>query len=339
MNNCDDSVEVIAQDKDTANETNKQSPEDIHRLYLKNLGLDNFKVNVQEKLDTAHNNILKSRKEQDELYFKVVTTEKRSDLKKLYSSMIAKKYDESLKSKMLRIIHSGPFEEQGMRIKVPLDYHKGPYMNREDEYVIIYGPNESKINGNCNNVLINTIDNSEVTYGMVEYAEGTKWNNALICYNKNSIVVRDNDNKYGQPGFLTGFVYYDGLGVEIMKRYIINGLIRKVNELNFSKYTDAESVKGYIETFYLKVRTSLLERLDNPNISDITEDELFSDAPQKEELNKVIDDKDRRIADLERRISILEQRLERVLNKIDEIEDIALDSSIKCSEKVIEKTI
>merc|ERR1711916_369226 len=210
--------------------------------------------------------------------------------------------DRFLKHAMLVQLHSGDMKNNGKFIDVPLDFHKGPFMNPEDEYTIII---EASIRGNCNHEMIKTIGNTEVTYGMKAYAEGVRWNNGLICYNKNNLIVRNGDNTYGQPGFLTGCFYYDRLGVEILERYLVPELIHKANRSEFTIMTDPATVRSFITDRYREIRQTLLDRLNKP---DMTEELLFSDAPIREEINGPIDDDRLRIIEFERKIAALEAK-------------------------------
>ena len=217
---------------------------------------------------------------------------------------------------------------------VPIDFHKGPYMNPEDEYTTIFeGESESQIEGNCNHNLIKTIGDTEVTCGMKSYAEGVKWNNGLICYNKNNIIVRDTDNNFGQPGFLSGFFYYDKLAIEIMERYIVADLIAKANRSEFTIMTDPNNVRSFIESRYSEVRTVLLERLED---LDMTEVVLFADAPIREEINASLNASEQRVVELCVRVQVLEEQVRFLLKRLEEVEDIALDSAIKRNENAID---
>jgi hypothetical protein len=242
----------------------------------------------------------------------------------------------NLKTSMLRTVHNGPKELQGAKQKVPLDFHKGPYMHPEDEYVTIYQGEWEIDKDNCNFDLIKTIGDTDITYGMKAYAEGVVWNNALICYNKNSIVIRDTDNKYGQPGYLSGFIYYDKLATLIMHKYIVQGLINKANNKEFDPMTDPATIHRYIDSEYQSVRKDLTLLLNSP---DITEKELFSNAPVQEELDKPLDPKDKRIAELEQKVNGLETKLDRVCGKLDDIEDILLELAIKKAEEAMTEQV
>src|SRR5438309_481593 len=82
----------------------------------------------------------------------------------------------------------------------------------------------------CNEELFEQINGTEITKGMMQRAQGNRWLNGLIVHNKNSIVIRGQDNNFGQPGFLSGVFFYNRLGVEVMNRYIVPKLIHMVNE-------------------------------------------------------------------------------------------------------------
>jgi hypothetical protein len=153
-------------------------------------------------LNIAFMEKMAERRAQDEM-FRATTkpTAIRESLNKLYSGILGKSPVNSkpadMKSYMLKRLYDGPLDLQGKHIKVPIDFHKGPYMDPDDAYTVIYGA-ESNISNNCNTKLLKPINDTGVSHGMKAYAEGVMWNNGLICYNKNSIVIREEDNVYGQ---------------------------------------------------------------------------------------------------------------------------------------------
>ena len=77
----------------------------------------------------------------------------------------------------------------------------------------------------------------------------------------------------------------------------------------------------------------MLEKLEN---SDMTETELFADAPIREELNAPMTDSDRRVAELEQKVQVLESKIEFLVKRLEEVEDIALDSAITRNETAID---
>lgn len=260
------------------------------------------------------------------------------DINAAYSSILIENVENAgqagvsdFKKYMLNVLHNGDISNQGCKIHVPLDFHKGPFLNTEDEYFIIYG-DESKIYANCNSGLIQTIGNTEITHGMKNYGEGVVWANGLICYNSHSIVVRNADNTFGQPGFLSGFMYNDRLGIEIMKRYVVTDLINNVNSSLYTQTTDPDQVFALIRDKYQEVRNRLVPMLSQGGMNEIL---LFADAPIAQEIAVDMTDSDRKIAELEKRVAVLEQKLEAALRKIEEVEDIALDASIAKTEKAI----
>jgi hypothetical protein len=154
---------------------------------------------------------------------------------------------------------------------------------------------------------------------MQKHANGKKWINALIAYNTNSIIVRNDDNEYGQPGYLQMMRFHDGLGIAIMKKYIIPTLIRMINEKEIS--TNSKS----IEVRRLITKTYLEKLINGPKI------DLLLDVPNTptEILNKPLDEKDKKIYELEKIIKQLEFKMSLMTYKLAEIEDMVLDMSIE----------
>jgi hypothetical protein len=330
----------------TVSDNNNDETSTVETSTVETSTVETSTVETSTVEDETPNNSLEAelaRRNQQDSIWKVTNNPEstREDLNRIYTSILTessktgKKGVTSLKRTMLRQVHNGDMSKQGRAIDVPLDFHKGPYLNIEDEYSTIFeGESESKIRGNCNAELIRVIGGTEVTYGMKAYAEGVKWNNGLICYNKNNIVVRNTDNNFGQPGFLSGFFYYDQLGVEIMNNYLVTELIAKANRNEFTIMTDPSSVRNFISSRYQEVRQELEKRLELPNM---TESQLFIDAPIREELNAPLSESDIKVSELERRVKILEEHVEFLLKRLEEVEDIALDSAINRGEKAIER--
>lgn len=291
---------------------------------------------TQSETMDAYQKEMNKRDEQDMLW-KAALSSDRQSLNRLYTSIISdngtSESSSSLKTSMFRQVHSGDLNKQGKFIDVPIDFHKGPFMNPEDEYQIIFeGESEAKIRGNCNHQLIKTIGDTEVTHGMKAFAEGVKWNNGLICYNKNNIIVRNGDNNYGQPGFLAGVFFYDRLAVDIMNQYIVADLIAKANRNEFTIMTDAKEVRDFITKRYAEVRALCEERLNNSNM---TETQLFADAPIREDLNAPLEESESRTLELEKRVRVLEEQVAFLMRRLEEVEDIALDSAIDRNENAI----
>lgn len=331
----------ILQIESTQTESNQLYP---NREIKSNSDLNELELSKSKENFTDSNSFedvlatkLAQRKQQDDIW-KITNdlSTNREDLNKIYTSILVDdQYDsskKSLKNLMLQRMYDNNYGEQGSAVGVPIDFHKGPFMNAEDKYYIIFeADSESKILDNQNSELIRTIGNTEVTNGMKAYAEGIKWNNGLICNNKNSIILRNADNNFGQPGFLTGFFYNDRLAVEILNRYLVVDLINQAIRNNFTIMTDPDEVKKFITERYNEVRNNLLEKLED---SEMTESQLFFDAPIRDNPNISIADSALRI-EFEKRIRILEERVEYLLKRLEEVEELALDSAIIRNENAI----
>ena len=332
-----ETVESVESVETVAAET--ELPDESRRLFID--GPQEVEPMGMRELNISYEAELAKRNQQDSIW-KVTNNPEvtREDLNRVYTSILTEDTKDSssgtssLKRSMLRQIHSGDMSKQGRVMDVPIDFHKGPFLNAEDEYQMIFeAESENKIRGNCNAELIKTIGDTEVTYGMKAYAEGVKWNNGLICFNKNNIVVRNADNNFGQPGFLCGFFYYDRLAVEIMERYVVTDLISKANRREFTIMTDPVDVRTFITERYRDVRTELEKKLENP---DMTETLLFADAPVKEELNAPLNDSEIRVAELENKVRVLEEQVKFLIKRLEEVEDIALDAAITRNERAID---
>lgn len=241
-----------------------------------------------------------------------------------------------LKKHYLKNIYLGDPVNQGKFIAVPADFHKGPFMFEEDRYTFIYGEEmDNKIKGNCNSEMMECLNGTEITKGMMKFAEGHIWNNGMIAYNKNNIIIRGKDNEYGQPGgdvgrgFVRAMFSYDRLGVEVMKQYIVPELIRSVNEGKYGSKSDPSEIENAIVSKY---KTIYQEKYNILHKTDILKDELFVDAPPAETLNKPLDPKDRRIDDLEKKVKSLTSKLKQTLEKVIDLEGLMLDISIKLGE-------
>lgn len=284
----------------------------------------------------------KNRREQQDEVWHAVGKKSADELNEYYSQILADGVAsggqagvENFKEYMLRVLSNINVSCQGEFTSVPFDYHTGPFINPEDEYTIIYG-DEQRIKGNCNHAMMETIGNTEITRGMKAYAEKIIWNNGLICYNKDTILVRGEDNKFGQPGSIDGFLCGDRLAIQIMMRYIVPELIHKVNREEYTNLTNPRIVRDFIVERYTELRNRFLPLLAEEGM---TEDRLFDDAPIAEEIGAIVDDSELRILELERRVEKLERQLAQALAKIEEVEDIALDASIAKTEKAIHDSL
>lgn len=280
----------------------------------------------------------KNGREQQDKVWHVVGTKAADELNEYYSQILADGVEsggqagvENFEKYMLRVLSNMNVSWQGKFTSVPFDYHTGPFINPEDEYIIVYG-DEQRIKGNCNHAMMETIGNTEITRGMKAYAEKIIWNNGLICYNEDTILVRGEDNKFGQPGSMDGFLCGDRLAIQIMKRYIVPQLIHKTNRDEYTNLTNPRVVREFIVERYTELRNRFLPLLAEEGM---TEDRLFDDAPIAEKIGAIVDDSELRILELERRVEKLERQLAQALAKIEEVEDIALDASIAKTEEAI----
>jgi len=270
---------------------------------------------------------------------------------KLYQGMINQSKTISgigYKTELLKQIYPGNLSNQGRFIQCPVDIHKGTFFHDEDRYTYIYGEEvDRKIEDNCNSESFQLINGTEITQGMMRRVEGNKWLNGIIVYNKNSIVVRDPDNNFGQPGFLMATYYYDKLGVEVMNRYIIPKLIKEVNEKTINPKEGHDRSVNLITETYEKVYHDKMLILSQNNIEHINEFTLFEDAQRVEKVNiveicgsdaikrltRIIDEKDKRIDVLEKKVESMNSKLNLVLTKIIDIEEIYLDLSIRVNKQ------
>lgn len=294
-----------------------------------------------------------ARQRDDDIFSITLGVPNRETRNTILSRIIENDQNKSIKEKMMKQIYPGHIGDQGKPINIPIDFHKGPFMDTEDRYIEIYG-DETKISNNCNENMMKTIGDTNITFGMKANAEGVIWNNGLVCYNKNNIIIRDADNMYGQPGFLKGFFYYDRLAVEIMKRYIVPTLQSNVSEGKYTNKTDPKTISETVGEIYTSVRAMLFKRMDlNPYL---TEEELFFDVlsvnADEEILERLeileISEKPidintssdaRKIEILENKVSLLENKivsLEKTLEKcisairmeFSQLEDMLLDRDI-----------
>lgn len=233
---------------------------------------------------------------------------------------------------------------QGSAMECPIDFHKGPSLFPEDTYTYIYGEETDKnIVDNCNEKLFKSINNTAISEGMMLRSQGHKWLNGIILYNSHSIVIRNPDNNFGQPGFLTGYFYYDRLAIEVMNRYIVPALIKAVNDGTINEKNGYNKATDIISNVYKKVYSEKLNMLSQPNIDHINEKTLFADAPliqkikkapSKEESDSIIElrkdceEKDEKIDRLEKRVDALASMVEMLMNKLNVVEELCLDMSI-----------
>jgi hypothetical protein len=291
--------------------------------------------NDRDELHKLYAEEMKARDNQDELYNLIVRPEIDSKTRlDVYNTMIknaASATGSTFYNKMLKNIYSGgSISTQCKFINCPSDLHKDQgHYNTEDSYTYIYGEcNEKLINNGLNVELFKQINGTEVTYGMVKNAEGFVWNNGLIVYNKNTIVVRNLDNRYGQPGFCQSAKFFNQLGVDIMHKYIVPQLISNVNANIVNSKSRPEEIKNEICNMYNKIYTEKLEMLETQRET-ITEDILFEDAPAQETLNKVLDPKDAKIDHLEKKVNALSSKLDLLLSKMSIMEELLMDVSIE----------
>ena len=294
----------------------------------------------QPFLTEIYHDEIARREEQDEILLLVPGQDSGSERKEkalqAYKKIVGAVDDlagSDLKTHYLKNIHPGNPADQGKFIAVPADFHKGPSMFEEDRYTFIYGEDmDNKIKENCNSEMMECLNGTEVTKGMMKFAEGHIWNNGMVAYNKNNIIIRGKDNEYGQPGgdvkmgFVRAMFSYNRLGVAVMKQYIVPELIRSVNEGKYGSKSDPLEIENAIVSKY---ETIYQEKYNMLHKTDILKDELFVDAPPTETLNKPLDPKDRRIDDLEKKVRSLTSKLKQTLEKVIDLEDLMLDISIK----------
>ena len=117
-----------------------------------------------------------------------------------------------------------------------------------------------------------------------------------------------------------------------MNQYIVADLIAKANRNEFTIMTDVKAVRDFITKRYAEVRALCEERLNN---SDMTETQLFADAPIREDLNAPLEESESRTLELEKRVRVLEEQVAFLMRRLEEVEDIALDSAIDRNENAI----
>jgi hypothetical protein len=232
----------------------------------------------------------------------------------------------ALERYMLQTMSINP-NAQGSFIYCPNDFHKGPFLDESDTYHIIYGADADRhIKDNFNEDLFKSINGTNVTKGMMRYAEGSHWNNGLICHNENSIIVRSQDTSAGQPGHLKIIYFSDNLSLRIMKRYIVPELIKRINEKTINEKSESQTIMSDIINMYKKLYNEKCVFLNQDNI---IEEKLFEDEPFQEILNHVTEQNEKHVEVLEWKILSMGQRLAFTENKITELEEIILDLSIR----------
>ena len=235
---------------------------------------------MNEQFNSLIENEIHNRKEEDEFYSKLQTEninvlKTRDELIQKYENLKGIK----LKEYMLKVIYN--FECDIKFNPCPSNYLENNVLYEEDKYNYIFGEETNKnIKDMCNLEMFKLAtpenDDNLLTNGMIKYASGWKWNNGAIAYNKNSIVVRLQDNHYGQPGFLECIQFYDRLGIEIMKQYLVHELTIRVNNNQINKNSSSLMIKTQICEQYKQLRDKKINILDDP---EITLKILFSDAP------------------------------------------------------------
>ena len=309
-------IDQIASDNEIDHTTNNL-PEQLK-------GIKTRDIKYPISIDEAYKNELKVREQQD-MVFSVVNNPKIPDSEKhkIYTSIINKSEpcNTDYISYITEQIYPGPIDLQGIFVNCPSNMHKHSHF--DNKYIIIFD-NESH---NAN--LMERINNTEVTIGMLKHTQGEKWLNGLIAYNDNSIIVRDDDNNFGMPGFMQIVNFYNRLGVKIMKDYIVPHLIRCINCGMIDTHKGSEYVRSVIRDIYSRVFNEKMTIINDVKeiMCELTENQLFHDLPPKATL-VVNSNKDDRLCQIERKVLELTDTLTRALDKIAYLEEICLDMSI-----------
>jgi hypothetical protein len=302
-NNC-----VIDNNNSVADNKTNKTFDDLLEAEKK-LRKDQEEFWCENSYDGDYTNYKKPDEERLKIYTKII-----SDEEKLSGSR--------LKMKMETILYHG--DNKSKFTECPYNYLDGPFMNSDDIYEYIFGmETNKKLKGLMNPELFERINGTEITYGMLKSAQGCNWYNGVIAYNGHSIVIRDKDNAYGQPGFLSILQFYDRLGIEILKRYLVVELKNNVQRGEISVNSNPYELQEKILSQYTKVRTDKINMLYIP---DITIEHLFSDAPIC--ITNKMDEKDIRIEELSKTINILKSDVETLLCKMKCLEEMILDMSI-----------
>lgn len=365
--NTDNSSIIISDNTHSSNHQNDTTPEFcLDNSFPKKSDVSNDKNDMSNKIagcgvktrdikypisvDDAYMNELNIRKQQD-MVFSVVNNPKLPDFEKhkIYTNIIneANAYSDDYITYITKQIYSGPIDLQGVFVNCSSDIHHNSSKN--NKYTIIFG------NDNHNNDFSECINNTEVTIGMLRHTQGEKWLNGLIAYNNNSIVVRDDDNNFGMPGFMKCVNFYNRLGVKIMKDYIVPHLIDYVNCHMINTYKNYSYVRSIICELYSKVLDEKMSIINEAikNGQSITENQLFYDLLTKTNVNSIHsnsnfnsslkeviisdnDDKNNRIYQLEQKVLELENIINKALDKMTYLEEICLDISIKDHHKIFD---
>lgn len=206
--------------------------------------------------------------------------------------------------------------------------------SRDSFEIIFGGKTEKNIQDNCNSELFKLIPGSDrVTYGMIARLEGHVWSNGLIAHNQDLLIIREADNNYGQPGFLSMLLFDNNLSKEIKNRYLIPDLIQKINDNEITTKTYPESIKNEIIESYKKIYDEKYKLITDSDVSTISETTLFADAnkiqPTKTEAIEAIESKDLKMQEMEKRIDMLTIVVNTLIDKINAIEEQNSDLRIE----------
>lgn len=295
---------------------------------------------VSTKMDNEYREIDRAEKiENDKKHRKEINEEYCAILNDKYTNEELVKYmiginniDISLNEKLKRIrsgidISTRKFSNDKYDwVFVPQDFYIGTSVDMEDDFIILYeAGHEKNIKDGVNTVLYKNIGDTQITYGQKEFAEGVIWNNALICYNSTTILIRSEDNHNGQPGLLRGLFSRDRLDMKIIEKYIIPDLIWNINRNYINKMSYPEDIMYNIKMRIIEIREKLLERLNHVNM---TMEKLFIDAPVPEELclysETSVNVDSSRVIELERTVMILQDKLDDMAEKMKRLEDMIM---------------
>lgn len=253
---------------------------------------DRDHVLTQKEFDDLLEKTMKDRDEQD-LVFSAAYKDDNVKLN-IYKQIILKKECKDLKEQkpMLEQIYPGDLSKQGQF--TCLSFINCTNVHGSN---IIYG---KKINGiiknGLNQDMFKQINGTEVTVGMMKNAEGYKWQNGFIQCTKNSVLIRDQDNQYGQPGSMMCAYFYNKLGVKVFDKYVVPGLYElfKTHTVNHT-HDDIDSnnlrlephiFMHFVTDTFKKIYDQKLELLESCG-HEINEDKLFTDAPNSAIINHI----------------------------------------------------
>lgn len=229
----------------------------------------------------------------------------------------------------------------------PIDMHTTPTFYEEDKFVILYGEeNEKNIKDNYNDKLGKSFEGTSVSKGSVNIINGETWVNGLIAYNRNSIIIRERDLRNGQPGYPVIAHYEGGLAGKILELYLIPKLISMINKNEINSKTDAFELiidiedmfqKTYNEKYYILKNKKELITATGIDDECFTEEFLFSDAPMKEELNKIPNATDVAIFELTKKVTNLTSTVSRLYSIIEKLEERMIDISIDKEKASLDK--